>query len=218
MDYESTQTRPAPTPQKERRARAVRARPRPDDRSAHGWANAGRAQAKPARRRPIGAALFSIATFLGSVAVLLLALFAGPLGILDGQVGPVVAIQAGAAAIGLFGLVTAIGMWSGTRWGWYLTTFGIVFGIVNDLVILASTSVMAAEAPSMALDGFFLGRLLRHAIYALILLYFFRSKVEVFYDVRGTARGKRFLGLVVASFLCVFGLGLLLFGAMSLAS
>lgn len=162
--------------------------------------------------RPAGVSILAVLHLIGGVLllgaqVLLLANFDR---LQEGMyaVGiPPVLLVFGVMLLAGIALASGIGMWLGTRWGWWCATFYYVYSIARN----ANAFLMVSDL-SDALEGGtrgpgyyyakFGGRVVVHF---LLLLYFFKSNVVAYFGMDDVHKGKA-VGILIAVTAAVFGL------------
>lgn len=97
------------------------------------------------------------------------------------------------------GLASGIGMWLGTRWGWWCATFYYVYNIARGASAILNVSGFAEEleAGSRGVGYYYTKFALRAFIHLLILLYFFKSNVVEYFGVEDIHKGKA-LGVLIS--------------------
>jgi hypothetical protein len=95
------------------------------------------------------------------------------------------------------GLSSAIGLWRGARWGWWLATFYYVWavlGVLADfLMALPWVSHMDVESITVSL----LVRVIQLVIHALILAYLFKRNVRAFCKLQSLRIDQALIPLVI---------------------
>jgi len=85
----------------------------------------------------------------------------------------------------------SIGMWRGTKWGWWITCCGLVLLFLEN-VASAVLANMSHGAPSFStfasVDS--IKFLLRAVVFALVLAYWLRTRVRRYFRVEKTSRIK----------------------------
>lgn len=158
-------------------------------------------------KRPIGVSvlvvLLAIAVlicFVTGVRILAMASQVGGLGTLGVALGGVMFFLGGII------LVSAIGMWTGAKWGWWLGTTGYAFSVILNGVTL----VVGMSLPGGATGSLYTKHGTRAFIAVLIVAYLFQDNVLRFFRLQDWSKGKLFgvlagiaLGIYAAYFLIV---------------
>lgn len=153
--------------------------------------------------RPLGVSILSILHFIGGVGLLLLI----PLMLsqFDGlkQEGQGAGISAfanllGTAFIAVLSLATGVGLWKGTRWGWWVGAFYYAYAIARNLSALIMTSDMADEFADerRGIAYYLVKHSVRIAIHFLILLYFFKGNVREYFGVSDVSKREALIKLI----------------------
>ena len=141
--------------------------------------------------RPLGISILSILHFVGGVALAVLAavlpmIAAGQPEIAEtlATIGlPLPLLIAGIFFLAALAIGSAVGMWIGARWGWYLGSFYYVYSIIRNLLAIVTVYYLAAElkaedfGASRGPDYHYFKFGVRALIHALIYIYFFKSNV-----------------------------------------
>jgi hypothetical protein len=145
-------------------------------------------------RRPIGLSILAFFHGLGSVGILLfLVVLAGTRGTHDWaeRAGLSLALVVIAGLVcGALGLASAYGMWTGARWGWWLSSWYYVTDGVGHTLALASTPLQFRRLDADALTEFLVKHCVRLLISLLLVLYFFRRNVLRFFGLESLKKWK----------------------------
>ncbi len=180
-------------------------------------------QLQPLRRRPIGIWILSGLHLLVGLAFLSLPIIVIGMWLLNiPQAGGVkepewliVGLLCGVSALAI---VTGIGLWRGSRWGWWLAAFYYVssaFSFTFEMPVriwqsLREDELFAVIAPLL---------LVRLAIHYLLAAYFFKRSVRAFYRLESLSIVKAIiilLSVTVALFIIlVLGIGAYVFATRS---
>lgn len=108
-------------------------------------------------------------------------------------------VVANMAGIGVVMLASAIGMWTGAQWGWWLGAFNYVYSLLEFAATLLAAALMTGGlGASTGNPEYTIPRqALRVAVCALIAFYFFQGNVLEYFGLRGLGRLKA-LGILVA--------------------
>lgn len=94
--------------------------------------------------------------------------------------------------IGALSLAAGVGMWRGTRWGWWLAAFFWAYAIARHANVLLMASGMAGqpagETPGIEYNH--LKHTLRLVFYAGLLWYLFQNEILRFFGLRGMHKGR----------------------------
>jgi hypothetical protein len=155
------------------------------------------------RKRPIGISILAVLYIIGGIGVLGIQLFMG--GVLT-QAFNLIGISSISAVIsllflGILGLAAGIGMWLGKKWGWWLGAFYLMYSVarnINALIIIPNL-VEQFGTPESGLAKYYIKHCGRIILHSLLVLYFFKSNVEVYFQVENLNVWKRFLKLFGAT-------------------
>lgn len=92
---------------------------------------------------------------------------------------------AGVVFLAVLGIASAIGMWMGRPWGWWLGAFYYAYAIAryaNALRMISELSATPGEPPS-GLKMYYARYVVRVLVSGLILLYFFKGNVREYFDL-----------------------------------
>lgn len=145
--------------------------------------------------RPLGVALLSVLHFISGILIGVLAIW-GLTMLREPRVAEGIAkfgipIPLLATAIGflvLLGVLSGVGMWKGTRWGWYLGSFYYVYSFVRNLNAFFAVDDLFAmfgeEGPPPVGRGpeyYYLKFSLRAFFCLLLYFYFFKGNVREYF-------------------------------------
>lgn len=89
--------------------------------------------------------------------------------------------------LGLFALATGVGLWRGTRWGWWLAATYYAFAVTRAILgmtIAASRNTLGDDLSSL------LGDILGETLVALLIyLYLFKPRIWSFFGLEQTSKG-----------------------------
>lgn len=109
--------------------------------------------------------------------------------------------------LSVIAFASGIGMWLGTRWGWWCATFYYVYSIARygNALLLVDGFAEALEDDSRELESYYFkfGALI--VFHFLLLLYFFKPNVVEYFGVSDIHKGKA-VGLLVAVTASVFAI------------
>ncbi len=155
------------------------------------------------RKRPIGVSILAVLYIIGGIGVLGIQLFMG--GALA-QAFNLIGISSISAVIsilflGILGIAAGIGMWSGKKWGWWLGAFYLMYSVernINALIIIPCL-VEQFGTPESGLVKYYIKHGGRIILHSLLVLYFFKSNVEAYFQVDNLNAWKRFFKLAGAT-------------------
>lgn len=141
--------------------------------------------------RPLGISILAVLHAIGGVGILAVLLFLvgqqdvlAKLGELLGF--PVFLIILGILIVGGLSLASCVGMWKGTRWGWWVTSFYYMYSVVryaNALLFVsffAQEDLGATDQQVLYHSVKFGGRIIVHL---LIYLYLFKTNVLEYFGL-----------------------------------
>ena len=147
--------------------------------------------------RPIGVSILSVLHFLGGF--LLLAAQALMLANLEAVeeslqiIGiPPVLLILGVMFLTVLVFASAVGMWMGTKWGWWLAAFYYMYSIFRNATALYTVLSMAdqLEGAHRGPGYYFAKHSIRIIIHFLLFLYFFKGNVLDFFGLEDIEKGK----------------------------
>jgi hypothetical protein len=113
--------------------------------------------------------------------------------------------------LGVFGLATGIGMWTGKKWGWWLSALYLSCGVAMDIVVLLTVPerVQDLSEPEGGAAQYYVEHVRRIIVYSLLILYFFKSNVVEYFQLGGGSSWKRLFLLVgvTAGIMVIFAVG-----------
>ncbi|MCR4315857.1 MAG: tetratricopeptide repeat protein [Planctomycetes bacterium] len=148
------------------------------------------------RKLPTGIYILSALHGIGGVVVILVAIMilvtpearngiGDSLGVLG--VSPITMII-GAVLLGTLTIGSAIGMWTGRKWGWYLGSFYYVYSVFRDAWAII---VVPEIAESLGREDFSSGKYVARILFSsLVYLYFLRSKTLASFDIHNLRKLK----------------------------
>ncbi|PQO30432.1 hypothetical protein DTL21_24060 [Bremerella cremea] len=180
--------------------------------------DADQALSAPAKR-PLGISILAILSLLSGIIYLLEAgfmFFVGPIPFVSGAGVLLVSLRLiwGILALGLLGMAAAIGLWRGTKWGWWLAAIRYVYGVANSMTLLvwvfSTTFTLGAVGHNS--DGIILQNGLGLILSVMFLLYLQRKNALTYFGLdQGShvarASGLIAFGAIVLAVLGVFRLG-----------
>ncbi|MEX2309687.1 MAG: hypothetical protein WD738_19095 [Pirellulales bacterium] len=156
-------------------------------------------------QRPLGIAILSVLHFIGGVGLVVLTV-AFPIiasrkpEVAEGMAAiglPLPLLVAGMLFIAVLAIGSAVGMWKGAKWGWYLGSFYYVYSIVRNLSAIVSVYLLFDQMPVEEVAAMQRGPEyhfwkfgLRTVVHALIFLYFFKENVLEYFGLRDVNRLK----------------------------
>jgi len=156
--------------------------------------------------RPVGVLALAVLHFGGGLLLVILqVIFASsPRAFSDDSVFPIL-IVLGFGSLGCLGVASGIGMWLGTRWGWWCGLFYYVYGVARNANAFALTTSLAEGLEEASRGpGYYYARYGgRVVVHLLIGLYFFKDNVRKYFNVEGVHAGKA-VGLLAAITALIF--------------
>lgn len=162
--------------------------------------------------RPVGVSILAVLHLIGGVLLLGTQVFL--LANLDrvsegmNAVGiPPILLIVGVMLLAGISLASGIGMWLGTRWGWWCATFYYVYSIaINANALLMLSGFADALEDRSRGPGYYYAKFGgRVIIHFLVLLYCFKSNVVEYFGMHDVHKGK-VVGILIAITAAVFGL------------
>lgn len=104
-------------------------------------------------------------------------------------------------------LVSGIGMWLGTRWGWWCAAFYYVYSVARhaNAFVMVSDLADGLEGGSRG-PGYYYAKFGgRVVIHLLLLLYFFKDNVVEYFEVQDQHKGKA-IGILIGVTAAIFGI------------
>ena len=102
-------------------------------------------------------------------------------------------------------LASSVGMWIGTRWGWWCAAFYYVYGVARNTNALVLISDFADErGGAQSSDDYYAKFGGRVIAYLLLLLYFFKDNVLEYFEMPNLNKGKA-LGILILVTAVIFG-------------
>lgn len=99
-------------------------------------------------------------------------------------------------------LASGVGMWLGTRWGWWLMAFYYVYGILRNAMAIVTVGMLAdqLEGAARGPEYYVVKHGMRVVIQAMILCYCFKANVVEYFDLRDVSKLK---ALAILSGICI---------------
>ena len=159
------------------------------------------------KNRPVGVTIFAILHLIGGVLLVGVLLFGLPMlfanldrvtQVLDKIGVPLIVFVAGLLLLAGITLASGIGLWLGTRWGWWCTTFFYVYSIARNANAFLTVSFFAdaLEGGSRSPEYYYAkfgGRVILHFLF---FLYFFKANVLEYFGMENLHKGKA-VGILV---------------------
>ncbi|QEG02806.1 hypothetical protein Mal15_69270 [Stieleria maiorica] len=111
---------------------------------------------------------------------------------------PYVLLVIGVMFLAILTIASGVGMWMGTKWGWWLASFYYVYGIFRNGSALFTVVTMAdqLEGGTRGPEYYMTKHGVRIVIHCLLVLYFFKPNVLEFFDMT-TVNKARAVGVLV---------------------
>jgi hypothetical protein len=163
------------------------------------------------KERPIGVSILAVLHLVGGVGLVAMQVWmlfdyeriaAGM-----SEVGiPPTLLFIGVLLLAVLGLASGIGMWIGTKWGWWCATFYYTYGLTRNFNALYFTWSISDEIPAgpRGASYYYAKYTARFCVSLLLLLYFFKPNVLAYFDMQGVHRGKAIAALATAT-AAIFG-------------
>ena len=152
--------------------------------------------------RPLGISILAVLHFIGGVLLSIAAVygvmnsgdprFAEALATIG--VSPLLVLLAVLLLI-VLSVASAIGMWIGARWGWYLGSFYYSYAIVRNILALVTIGILADSIPDAdparpltGPGGYFAKYSIRLVISLLIYLYFFNANIRSYFRLETVSK------------------------------
>ena len=153
------------------------------------------------KNRPVGVTIFAILHLIGGVLLVGVLLFGLPMlfanldrvtQVLDKIGVPLIVFVAGLLLLAGITLASGIGLWLGTRWGWWCTTFFYVYSIARNANAFLTVSFFAdaLEGGSRSPEYYYAkfgGRVILHFLF---FLYFFKANVLEYFGMQDLRKGR----------------------------
>jgi len=157
--------------------------------------------------RPVGISILAVLHAIGGVGLLVLQVvffLVPPVSESASSVGISPAVLAiGFMLLAGLGLSSGIGMWLGTRWGWWCGALYYVYSVARNFNAFLLVADLAEGPRSREYySAKFGGRVI---VNFLIFLYFFKSNVLAYFGMTGFGKLKA-VGILIAITATIFGL------------
>jgi hypothetical protein len=173
------------------------------------------------KERPTGVTILSVLHVIGGVIllgaqVMLLANFDRVSQGLDAAGIPPVLLVMGIMLLAGIALTSGIGMWLGTRWGWWCSVFYYIYSVARNANAFLVVSDLADELERDSRGpGYYYAKFGgRIVIHFLLLLYFFNANVLEYFETEDVNKGKA-IGIVILVTALIFALS---FGVAAVSS
>ncbi len=152
-------------------------------------------------KRPVGVTIFAVLHLVGGVLLVGVLLFGLPMlfanldrvtQVLDKIGVPPILLVASLLFLTGISLASGIGLWLGTRWGWWCTTFFYVYSITRNANALLTVSFFAdaLEGGSRGPEYYYAKFGGRVIIHFLFFLYFFKANVLEYFGMENLHKWK----------------------------
>lgn len=111
---------------------------------------------------------------------------------------PPVLLIVGVMFLAILAIASGVGMWLGTKWGWWLASFYYVYSIFRNGSALFTVIAMAdqLEGGSRGPEYYLFKHGIRIVVHFLLLLYFFKGNVIEYFGLATLSKGKA-VGILV---------------------
>ena len=177
---------------------------------------------EPPRRqtaRPVGVSILSVLHFIGGVLLFgaQFLMFAN-LGAMEESLRsigiPPALVIIGVMFLAILMIASGVGMWIGTKWGWWLASFYYVYSVFRNGSALFTVIAMADELENSNRGPEYY--LIKHGgrivIHFLLILYFFKGSVLAFFGLETLSKGKAvgiLVGFCIAMTVAMSAIGLI---------
>ena len=168
------------------------------------------ADPKP-RSRPFGVYVLIVFFLLGAVGMLVQIAQLAHFAFRDPRAMAV--IVPGNAFFVIVATASAVGMWQGAKWGWWLAAFHNCYNMLRNVLRLMAVFISAPSVHDAMHSPDFISTIVIVTLGALILLYLFRANVRRFFRLEKTSKLKALVilfGLSIATAVIPRALGQLL--------
>ncbi|MCM2373534.1 hypothetical protein [Aporhodopirellula aestuarii] len=155
--------------------------------------------------RPVGVTLLAALNFIGGVLLFgVQFLLIANLGAMEESlrtVGiPPILMIVGVMFLALLAIASGVGMWLGTKWGWWLASFYYVYSVFRNGSALLTVISMADQLEDTARGpGYYIAKhSVRIVIHALLFLYFFKGNVLAFFGLANLNKGQA-VGILIGA-------------------
>lgn len=152
------------------------------------------------KKRPIGISILAVLGVIGGVAILVMQAFiAKHYGAAAEHTGvSAISMLVNLIVLGIWGLLSGIGMWIGKKWGWWLGATYISYSVLRNLNALLTISEIVAQNPDQSIDAtkYYIKHIGRVIIHSLIACYYFKANVLEFFGYPIERRWKRILAYI----------------------
>lgn len=172
--------------------------------------------------RPTGISILAVLYLIGGASVLAAQIFLSGLITKGASAIGVSNVHAmlGFAFLGTIGVVSAIGMWTGKKWGWWLGAFYLFYSVARnaEAFLMIPTLLESLGMPEGGVTKHYVKHGGRVIIHSLLILYFFKSSVVDYFGVGAMGPWRRFSILLAATIAVALSFGVLAYLTSSLAN
>jgi hypothetical protein len=161
------------------------------------------------RKRPVGVSILTVLALIGAVLMTVaigfgaIVVFGGDERVRQAREGlaemgmPLPLLAVGVIFLAALAWASGIGMWIGSKWGWYCGSFWYAYAIVRNVAALVTiygmSDVISADLASGSARGpgyYYFKHGGRIVVNALIFLYFFKTNVREYFGLADSSRWK----------------------------
>jgi hypothetical protein len=157
------------------------------------------------KKRPIGISILAVLGILGGIAILVMQIFTAKHYDTAAEYSGVSAISmlVNLTILGIWGLLSGIGMWIGKKWGWWLGATYISYSVLRNANALLTISEIVAQNPDQSIDAtkYYIKHIGRVIIHSFIACYYFKANVLEFFGFPTERKWKRILAYIGATLL-----------------
>jgi hypothetical protein len=127
---------------------------------------------------------------------------------------PPVLLIIGVVFLAILTISSGVGMWMGTKWGWWLAAFYYVYSIFRNGSALFTVIAMAdqLDGDSRGPEYFMIKHGGRIVVHFLLFLYFFKGNVLEFFGLEGLSKAKAvgiLVGICIAITVAMSAIGMI---------
>ena len=164
--------------------------------------------------RPVGISILAVLHFIGGIALIIALIGVAVTVKEDSRAAdalrdlgaPVALLCAAFAFLAVVSFASAVGMWSGHRWGWYLGSFYYAYAITRNISALWNIDALFQAIPqepggmAHGISYYYMKFGVRLVISSLLYLYFFKDNVREYFGLR---ESRMWVPIGIQLFLCV---------------
>jgi hypothetical protein len=155
------------------------------------------------QKRPVGITILAVLYIIGGVGIFAVQLFMG--GAIS-QVFDLFGISSMLAVVAILflggsALAAGVGMLLGKKWAWWLGAFYLMYAVARNInaIIMIPTLLEQFGTPEAGVAKYYIKHGGRIIIHSLLVLYFFKSNVEAYFQVENVNAWMRVFKLIGAT-------------------